>query len=173
MRFAMTFAGCFPLLLATTCTAVSSSDTAISQNVATIAQLRSEGEQWAHRLRTDYQKGTPQYEGAYTKYIAAKAAFDTWIDRLAADITLGANPTSSADYQTALAAAAAKGDEFVRFSKGTYEHSLGPTIVVSWLGPLTDAAIKIWDKHNAASTSAKAEVVKTLQALKWKPFDQT
>jgi hypothetical protein len=174
MRSAMTFASSVLLLLATSCATVSSSDrAAISQSVAKIAELRSEAEQWAHRLKTDNPKGTPQYEAAYTRYIAAKAAFDTWIDRLAADLTLGANPASSAEYQTALADAASKGDEFVKFSKGTYEHSLNPALVVSWIGPLTDAAIKIWEKHNAMSASAKAEIVKTLQALKWKPFDQT
>jgi hypothetical protein len=145
---------------------------ALSDALPTIVGMKNEAEQWARRVRGNYAKGTPQHETAYTKYISAKAAFDTWLDRFALDLTLGTDITSSSSYQSALRDAATKGDDFIRYSKGLYEHSLSGPSPVSWLSPLTDAALKIWENHRTASKAAQAETAKTLQTLKWKPFEE-
>src|SRR5262249_26611920 len=90
---------------------------ALSGAAPTILSLKSEAEQWAHRIKANYNKGSQQYEGAYTKYIAAKAAFDAWLDRFSVDLTLGTDISSSDTYRSALRDAAEKGEDFIRFSK--------------------------------------------------------
>lgn len=144
----------------------------ISTATEKLARVKSDSEQWAHRIKSDFKKGSPQYETAYTKYIPAKAGVDAWLDRLGVDLTARNDIASSKEYQTALRNASAKAEEFIAYARGLYEKSLAPAIVVL-LPLLTDTGLKIWDKYRTASKEGVEDVKKSLQSLKWKSFDET
>jgi hypothetical protein len=136
-------------------------------------RLRNEAEQWAHRIKSDYDRRSSEYGLAYNKYIPAKAATDAWIDRFILDLTAHTDISSSSQYQAALRDAAAKGEDFINYASGLYAGSLREKTIVDLLAPLTDVGIKISKEFRSASKDAIEEVKKELQALKWKSFDQT
>jgi hypothetical protein len=145
----------------------------LSEAVAQTVRLRNEAEQWAHRIKGDYDRHSREYELAYNKYIPAKAATDAWADRFVVDLITHTDISSSSQYQAALRDAAAKGEDFINYASGLYAGSLREKTIVDLLGPLTDVGIKISKEFRTASKNVIEEVKKELQALKWKPFDQT
>lgn len=145
----------------------------ISTAVVELARVKSESEQWAHRIKSDFKKGSTQYETAYSKYIPAKAKVDQWLDRLGVDLTARNSIVSSKEYQTALREASAKAEDFITYARGLYEKSLSPAEIVLLLPVFTDTGFKIWDKYRAASKETVEDVKKSLQSLKWKSFDET
>jgi hypothetical protein len=145
---------------------------ALSAAAADITKVRAEAEQWAHRIKNDYQKSSIEYQTAYGKYIPAKAATDAWLDRFAVDLAAHRDISGSSEYKASLNEAADKGEEFISYVSGLYSNSLREKAVPDLLTPMTDVALKVWKEFRNASKEAIEDVNKQLQLLKWKPFDQ-
>jgi hypothetical protein len=144
----------------------------LSEAAAEIGKLKSEAEQWAHRIKGDYNKGSQQYETSYNKYIEAKAGTDAWLDRFSIDLTARRDISSSKEYQTALDEASGKGEDFLRYARALYPQS-DKSAIVDLLTPLTDVGLKIWKEFRTASAENIEEVKKAILTLKWRPFDET
>lgn len=143
----------------------------VSKETADLTKLKSESEQWAKRIKDDYLKGSLQYETSYNKYISAKSAVDSWVDRLCTGLTNRNDISSSKEYQAAVQEASEKGENFIEYARGLYEKSLTATSPIVVLFPLlSTAGLQIWDKYNAASKQDIDDVNKSLQSLKWKSF---
>ena len=151
----------------------------ISVAAAELAKVKNESGQWARRIKSDYTKGSSQYEAAYNKYIPAKTAVDSWLDRLGIDLTAHNDISSSKEYQAAVLDASAKAGDFIGYARGLYDKSLNKSAltltspIVVLLPLLTDTGLKIWDKYRAASKEDIEGVKKSLESLKWKSFDET
>lgn len=145
----------------------------LSEAAAEITRVKDEAEQWAHRIKRDYNRGSQPYETSYSKYIGAKAGNDAWLDRFAIDLTARRDLSSSKEYQVALQEASAKGEDFLRYARALYPESSNKSAIVDLLTPLTEAGLKVWKEFRAASAQDLEEIKKAMLSLKWRPFDET
>ena len=148
---------------------------ALSKANKTLSSFGDEAQQWAGRIKSDYGKGDPQYEGAYSKYIPAKAAVNSWIDQLLMDLTTGKDITESKQYDASVREASEKAESFITYCSKVYDQFQPQTLGAVSLGlaDLTKAGLEIWEAFRKASREQIEEVKKELEERKWKPFDKT
>jgi hypothetical protein len=142
----------------------------LSSAAADLTKVRVEAEQWAHRIKADYQKSSIEYETAYNKYIPAKSATDAWLDRFMVDLAVHRDISGSNEYKSALNQAADKGEEFIGYASGLYSNSLREKAVPDLLTPMTDVALRVWKEFRNASKEAIEDVNKQLRVIKVEIF---
>lgn len=146
----------------------------VSDGVRMIAEQRSQAEDWALVLKREWAADTPVYRQSETLYIAAKAAFNGWIDQLKFDVQAGHRLESSQQYQHTLQRAVEKSEAFARYVQANRHGTVSAQVVVPWvdlIGQLTEAGIKIWQEWQRADQAYRDALKGELDKQKWRSFD--
>ena len=150
----------------------------VSKGIELVSKQKSIGEGLASLLEDSYRDkeiNSKDYKKGKRLYIDAKGAFDGWLDRLQFQLEAGRSIESSEEYKASLQDAVTKAVKFtVYVDKLIFGEPRGPVagVIVGLLEPLTNVGLEIWKEWKAANKHERERLIKKLESLKWKPFDQ-
>lgn len=161
--------------------AMAKSSIDLSKEEGTIAEQKSRAEGKVGILNTAYknkQISRHKYTEGINLYNEAKAAYDRWITELQSKIRSGGK-LNVLEYDADIGKAVQKADlfnnqvdEWLHLKPKGIIPVGGPDYVAALVSALADAALKIFERSKEADHQEREDLIKELDHLKWKPFDQ-
>ena len=150
----------------------------LPEQIQTAAQMKTRAEQSAADLKKAYGEKKVSEED-YTKvrslYVDAQGAIDGWVTALQTEVEQGRDPRKSDKYSQSLQEAAGQAEIFIANARSLLVKSGvrtgGTSIIGDLLKVLGDLGVQVWKEYQSEKQKQKEALVKRLESLKWKPFD--
>lgn len=141
-----------------------------SEAIGVIAKERTRAEHWGSTLKRNYAKDTKEYKKGEALYVEAQAAFDGWIEQIKFDLRAGNDIEKSDQYKKSLKEAAEKSQIFINYVEVLT--TKGGELIPLVLNALINAGREIYDEYRREKERRREEIIKNLDQLKWKSFDE-
>jgi hypothetical protein len=151
----------------------------LSEAVNAIETQRLKAEQWASILKRDEKTITPTaYMRAVSLYIEASAAFNGLIEEMKTDLIAGLGSEKDPKYKNLIESVSLRSAQFTEYVEGLYvperERTSLPIIAgsIQIAIDVTKFVIEIGQRSKDRKEKHRNEIIKKLNSLKWKPFDE-
>jgi hypothetical protein len=151
----------------------------LSEVVNAIETQRSKAEQWESILKRLEKTITPTaYMRAVSLYIEASAAFNGLIEKMKTDLIAGLGSAKDPKYKNLIENVSLRSAQFTEYVEGLYEsegeRSLLPIVIssIQLAIDVTKFVFEILQQSKDREEEHRNEIIKILNSLKWKPFDE-
>ncbi len=121
-------------------------------------------------LKATWPVDSPEYKQGREYYIQAEAEFNGYIEELKAKLTVG----QVSDIRPKITEAVKKSDTFIQFvqSPGIAQPAIDPEAYTLVVDILINAGKAIWEKYQGVEKDKREAILKQLDNMKWKSFDE-
>ncbi len=129
-----------------------------------------------------YPINTEEHKKGRELYIEAQAAFNGWIDQFIFDLRYSKDLKESEEYKTTLENAAEKSVQFMNYVKDLDPLRIeierrglsfqAPSGIAEFVIKLLNLGLEIRENYKKSYEEKKGKIIKDLENLKWKNFDE-
>ncbi len=158
------------IIFAVSCSPTAKNVEINSEAFAAMERERTKAEEYVKILKQTYPVDSPEYKQGREYYIQAEAEFNGYIEELKAKLAVG----QVTDLRPKVNEAVKKSEIFVQYvqSPGITQPAVKIEIITVIVDVLIDAGTKIWDQYQGVEKDQREAILKQLDGMKWKSFDE-